>query len=246
MTAPAFDAAAWSALKTDRDGLIPAVIQHADRGQVLMVGYMNREAVEATLTSGKVTFWSRSRQRLWEKGEQSGNHLLVKGIHVDCDRDCLLVLAESMGPTCHTGKASCFFQGLTAGDADVDPPTFARGADSFLQQLLAVIESRKAGHGTTSASGRSYVRELLAKGPEAVGAKITEEADELRRALTNETPMRVVAEAADLVFHTLVGLAARDIGLEPVIAELAKRSGISGIDEKLARGQGKDGQPSSP
>jgi phosphoribosyl-ATP pyrophosphohydrolase/phosphoribosyl-AMP cyclohydrolase len=182
-----------------------------------------------------VTFWSRSRQRLWEKGETSGHTLRLRDLRIDCDGDALLVTAEPAGPTCHTGRPSCFFR-AARGDAlaaDDGPPTDA--PDAVLAKLFAVVLARKAGHGTTQAQGRSYVRELLAHGTVAVEAKLREEADELARAVASESSARVVAEAADLVFHALVALAARDVELRDVTAVLAGRLGTSGIDEKARR-----------
>ncbi len=228
--------ALWSEATPDERGLVTAVVQHADTGQVLMVGMMSREALERTLATGKVTFWSRSRQTLWEKGETSGHTLALASIRIDCDGDALLVTAVPAGPTCHTGKASCFFR-AHEGDAlatDDGPPVDA--PDAVLAKLFAVVLARKAGHGATQAQGRSYVRELLAGGTAKVEAKLREEADELARALASESDARVAAEAADLVFHALVALAARDVDLRAVTAVLASRLGTSGVDEKARRG----------
>jgi phosphoribosyl-ATP pyrophosphohydrolase/phosphoribosyl-AMP cyclohydrolase len=227
--------ALWSEAAPDERGLVTAVVQHAVTGQVLMVGMMSKDALAATLATGRVTFWSRSRQVLWEKGETSGHTLALRSIRIDCDGDALLVTAEPAGPTCHTGKPSCFFRASTPDGlaADEGPP--AEGPDAVLARLFAVVLARKAGRGATQAEGRSYVRELLASGTTKVEAKLREEADELARALASESRERVAAEAADLVFHTLVGLVARDVDLTEVAAVLAGRHGTSGLDEKAAR-----------
>lgn len=227
-----FDAeATWSSLKPDERGLVVCVVQHAHSGQVLMVGYMNADALAATAHSGHVTFFSRSRQTLWEKGESSGNTLELVEVRTDCDRDALLVHALPRGPTCHTGTTSCFFSPvLPEAPGDDGPPGNA------IERVFGVVLERKAGRGATNKEGKSYVRSLLDKGVEAVASKITEEAGELIEAMRNETPQRVISEAADLVFHAMLGLAARDATWAEVTAEFARRFGLSGIDEKDARG----------
>ena len=230
--------ALWSEATPDERGLVTAVVQHAVTGQVLMVGMMNEDALAATLASGRVTFWSRSRQTLWEKGETSGNTLALRDIRIDCDGDALLVTAEPAGPTCHTGKPSCFFRALAPEGLvpDEGPPEGPpAGPDAVLARVFAVVLARKAGRGATQAEGRSYVRDLLASGTTKVEAKLREEADELARALASESRERVAAEAADVVFHMLVALAARDVDLSEVAAVLAGRHGTSGLDEKARR-----------
>ncbi len=226
-----FDAdAVWSSLKSDDRGLVVAVVQHAHSGQVLMVGYMNRDALAATANSGHVTFFSRSRQALWEKGETSGNTLDLVELRTDCDRDALLVQALPHGPTCHTGTTSCFFAPLLPKAEGDDGPH-----GNMLERVFSTILDRKAGRGSTNREGKSYVRSLLDKGVEKIASKITEEAGELIEALRDESPERVASETADLVFHAMVGLASRDVRWSSVAAEFAKRFGVSGIDEKAAR-----------
>ena len=227
-----FDAdAVWSSLKPDERGLVVSVVQHAHSGQVLMVGYMNRDALAATAQSGHVTFFSRSRQMLWEKGESSGNTLELVEVRTDCDRDALLVHAIPRGPTCHTGTTSCFFAPVLPEAPGDDGPH-----GNAVERVFGVILDRKAGRGATNKEGRSYVRSLLDKGVEKIASKVTEEAGELIEAMRNETPDRVVSEAADLVFHAMVGLAARDMTWADVTGEFARRFGLSGIDEKDSRG----------
>ena len=225
--------AMWSQTKPDERGLVSAIIQHAHTHQVLMLGFMNRAAFAATWTERRVTFWSRSRQRLWEKGEDSGNTLDLVDIRVDCDGDALLVQAIPRGPTCHTGTTSCFFRSSSASAASLladDGPPPAPG--SIFERLFAVIVSRKG-----ATAEKSYVRALLTKGPEAVVKKIEEEAGELGQAIAGETDERVASEAADLLFHAFVGLAARDLDLTAVTRVLEGRFGTSGLAEKASRGQ---------
>ncbi|MEM6293391.1 MAG: bifunctional phosphoribosyl-AMP cyclohydrolase/phosphoribosyl-ATP diphosphatase HisIE [Myxococcota bacterium] len=223
--------AVWSTLKTDERGLVVAVVQHAHSGEVLMVGYMNREALGATVDRGHVTFFSRSRQELWEKGETSGNTLDLVELRTDCDRDALLVQALPHGPTCHTGRTSCFYAPLQPAAPDDDGPK-----GNMFERVFAVVLDRKAGRGTTNKDGKSYVRSLLDKGVEKIASKVTEEAGEFNDAMRDEPDANVVSEAADLFFHAMVGLAARDVHLRDVAAIFAKRFGLSGIDEKASRG----------
>jgi phosphoribosyl-AMP cyclohydrolase / phosphoribosyl-ATP pyrophosphohydrolase len=227
----------WSELRPDERGLVVAVVQHAETDQVLMVGYMNEEALAATLERRRVTFFSRSKQRLWEKGEASGNTLHLEEVRVDCDGDALLVRAQPVGPTCHTGTTSCFFRRsddaepsrLHADDGPPPPP------DTMLARVFTTVLERKAGRGATQAQGKSYVRSLLDAGAEKIAAKIREEADELCQAVVGEPIDRVAAETADLFFHALVALAHRDVHVRDVSAIFAKRFGRSGIDEKASR-----------
>jgi phosphoribosyl-ATP pyrophosphohydrolase/phosphoribosyl-AMP cyclohydrolase len=236
--APSLDASAlWAQLRPDAQGLVTAVVQHDRTGQVLMVGHMSAEALAATLARGRVTFWSRSRQELWEKGATSGHTLALCGLRVDCDGDAILVRAEPVGPTCHTGATSCFFRRVEGDDAnalpaDDGPPP---GPDPTLEEVFAVILERQAGRGMTNAEGGSYVRRLLDRGAPKINEKITEEAAELAQAIAGESDERVAAEAADLVFHAMVGLAHRGLHLHDVARVLAARFGRSGIDEKAAR-----------
>jgi phosphoribosyl-AMP cyclohydrolase / phosphoribosyl-ATP pyrophosphohydrolase len=199
-------------LRFDERGLIPAVVQEANTGEVLMVAWMDRVALEATLSTGQSHFWSRSRGTLWRKGETSGHTQHVEGLYVDCDADVLLVQVHQDGVACHTGNRTCFFRALQ-GDGEAVPPS------NMLERLEQTIASRKA-----SPTPGSYVAGLLAKGEAAVCRKIGEEASEvIIAALAGEGDERLVAETADLWFHTLVLLGARGIRLRDVLQELAKR-----------------------
>jgi phosphoribosyl-AMP cyclohydrolase / phosphoribosyl-ATP pyrophosphohydrolase len=225
-------------LKWDDAGLITAVVQDRLTGQVRMVAWMNREALDATLSSGFATFYSRSRRALWRKGETSGHVLRVHEVAVDCDGDTLLVQVDPEGPSCHTGRATCFFRklstaastpALTAAPPELEP-SVADLADPFLLSLEAEIELR-----SRSTAQRSYTRSLLDGGVPKISAKISEEAAELNAALAGETDDRVASEAADVVYHLMVGLRARGVALRRVIEVLAKRAGQSGHAEKASR-----------
>lgn len=196
-------------LKFDDRGLIPAVVQEADTGEVLMVAWMDRAALDATLKTGLTHFWSRSRGKLWQKGETSGHVQHVQGVYADCDDDTLLVQAHQEGVACHTGERTCFFTAVQGG----------RAAANMLERLERVVESRK-----TAPPAGSYVAGLLAKGEAAISRKIGEEASEvITAALGGEGDRRVVEEVADLWFHTIVLLGARGIALRDVLEELARR-----------------------
>ena len=195
----------------DDAGLVPAVVQDATTGRVLMVAYMNAGALATTQQTGLVTFWSRSRQELWQKGETSGNTLALASIAVDCDSDALLVQASPSGPTCHTGTVSCF------GDEQLE-------GFAALEDLWTVIASR-----ADERPDGSYTTSLLAQGPEGPGRKIVEEATEVLLAMKDHErgvahDQRVAEEAADLVYHLLVGLAERGIAPSLVVEELAARA----------------------
>jgi phosphoribosyl-ATP pyrophosphohydrolase/phosphoribosyl-AMP cyclohydrolase len=226
-------------LKWDDAGLITAVVQDRLTGQVRMVAWMDRAALAATLDSGFATFYSRSRRTLWRKGETSGHVLRVHEVAVDCDGDTLLVLVDPEGPSCHTGRATCFFRRLAAG---AGTPVSAPGgetstvvaetelADPFLLSLEAELEKR-----SRSTAQRSYTRSLLDGGVAKISEKISEEAGEFNAALAGESDGRVASEAADVVYHLLVGLRARGVEWRRVIEVLAARAGQSGHAEKASR-----------
>jgi phosphoribosyl-AMP cyclohydrolase / phosphoribosyl-ATP pyrophosphohydrolase len=189
-------------------GLLPAIIQHAQSGAVLMLGYMNREALIETLRRRRVVFFSRSRRRLWEKGETSGHTLRLVGVCADCDRDALLVTALPTGPVCHLGTRTCFGDG---------PPSGAAGL-AFLGELEQVIAQRIAEH-----PQGSYTARLHAQGPRRIAQKVGEEGLEVALAAAAESDERVVSESADLLYHLLLLLQSRDLRLEQVAAELESR-----------------------
>ena len=210
----------------DDRGLVAAVVQDADTGAVLMVAWMNAEAWTLTRASGEVHFYSRSRGALWKKGETSGNVLRVSELRVDCDNDAVLVKARPAGPTCHTGATACFFHG-EAGDDDGAP------AIHVLDRLAGVIDARKQ-----ATAAKSYTRSLFDGGIAKILGKIAEEHGELAAELAADASPRekIVHETADLLFHVMVGLAARDVPAAEVWRELGRRFGVSGHDEKASRG----------
>ena len=214
-------------LKFNEQGLIPAIAQDRFDGQVRMVAWMNQEALEHTLATGSATFFSRSRGKLWVKGESSGNVLRVHSITADCDADTLLLLVEPAGPSCHTGRPSCFFQTVSAGGALTEVPF---EATPFLAELERTLRERQA-----SSAEKSYTRSLLDGGVAKINGKITEEAGELVQALAGESDERVLSEAGDLLFHLLVGLRARGLDFGQVVQKLATRAHQSGHAEKANR-----------
>jgi phosphoribosyl-ATP pyrophosphohydrolase/phosphoribosyl-AMP cyclohydrolase len=207
-------------LRFDADGLIPAVVQEARTGELLMVAWMNAEALERTLATRLTHFWSRSRRTLWQKGETSGHRQHVEAVYADCDRDTLLVLAHQEGVACHTGSRTCFFERLDHPAAAPAPglPSAPEAGSGVLDTVDRVIQSRRA----VPREG-SYVSGLLAGGEPRIAQKVGEEAAEVVVAALSEGPERLVAEVADLWFHTLVLLGARDLSARHVLAELQRR-----------------------
>ena len=224
-----------AALRYDDRGLAPAVVQDARDGTVLMLGYMNAEALARTMESGDVHFWSRSRGALWLKGETSGNYLRLVEIRLDCDGDALLIRALPEGPTCHTGERSCFSRRLpatvvhpepiaavlaeTEPGLSLDVPAGMAMATA-LDRLWATIEARRR-----APEPGSYTNHLLDAGVDRIGRKIGEEAAETIIAAKNESRLELGREVADLFYHALVLLAARGVSLQDVYAELDARHG---------------------
>lgn len=210
-------------LQFDALGLIPAIIQDWRDGSVLMLGYMNQDALSKTLATKSVHFWSRSRKKLWEKGESSGHFLRVKDLFVDCDRDTVLVKAEPVGPTCHTGERACFFTRINAEAPTFEGKTRA-AAGGILERIYDTIAERK-----TVRQPESYVSKLLDGGVDRILKKIAEEAGEVILAAKNGKREEIIYEVADLFFHTLLVLGYHDITLDEVYQELALRFGKSGL-----------------
>lgn len=190
------------------DGLVPAIVQDADTGAVLMMAYMNREALEQTIARRRAVFYSRSKQRLWEKGETTGHTLDVVDIALDCDADTLLVTARPRGPACHNGTLTCF------GDQSRTAAT----SIAFLGKLEAVVAQR-----ATEKPDASYTAKLLSRGINKVAQKVGEEGVETALAGVNEPDQKVIEESADLLFHLLVLLRARGLPLSQVVQELERR-----------------------
>ena len=194
----------YNNIKWDDRGLIPAVIQDNTTSSVLMVGYMNKDSLKITIESGEVTFFSRSKNRLWTKGEESGNKLMLCDIGLDCDKDTLLVKAIPLGPTCHTGTTSCFDDKFLCTD--------------MIKNLEGIIDERAA-----SANTDSYIVSLFNKGVKEIAKKVNEEAGETAiSAVSNDG--RIIEEAADLVFHLLVLLRSQNKTMKDVTDKLYERS----------------------
>lgn len=207
-------------------GLLPAIAQSAMTGEIRMVAYANAEALSETLATGKAHFWSRSRGRLWCKGEESGNHLEIERVVTDCDADVLLYLVRPRGPSCHTGAETCLFQRLDEAEAEVA----STQGFPLLPRLEAHLRDR-----AMATDGTSYTRKLIEAGPGKIAEKVREEGGELAEALCHEEDTRVVSEAADVMYHLLVGLQARGLGFAAVAEELNRRFGTSGLLEKASR-----------
>ncbi len=239
-----------SVLKLDAQGLVPVIAQDIESGSVRMFAWANREALELTASTGFAHFWSRSRGAMWKKGETSGHTLAVRELRIDCDGDVVLYRVEPEGPSCHTGATSCFYRAagglhaasdgglradapVTTDDGPPDPPAV------IVSRVAAIIARRKRDRPT-----KSYVVSLLDAGFDKVNAKILEEARELAEALPEGDPRHTAHEAADLLFHMLVGLEAAGVPVDAVFAELRRRFGTSGIDEKASRAGGAGGSTS--
>jgi phosphoribosyl-ATP pyrophosphohydrolase/phosphoribosyl-AMP cyclohydrolase len=186
------------------DGLVPAIIQDAVTGKVLMLGYMNREALEKTMAESKVTFFSRSRNRLWTKGEESGNFLIVKDLKVDCDQDTILIKADPVGPVCHTGADTCWDEQNISND--------------FLATLESIIADRK-----NNPTDKSYTASLFARGINKIAQKVGEEAVEVVIEAKDNNDELFLSESADLLFHYLILLQAKGFQLSDVISVLKQR-----------------------
>ena len=194
-------------------GLLPAIVQHARTGRVLMLGYMNDAALRQTLSGGRVVFYSRSRETLWTKGETSGNHLNVVDVSTDCDCDALLVLADPIGPTCHKGTESCFANAM---------PSDAQRL-GFLALLENIIANRIADQPESS-----YTAKLFAKGTGRIAQKVGEEGVETALAAVSRDDEGLVSECADLLFHLMVLLKSRELTLERIVEELKARHASKG------------------
>jgi len=209
-------------------GLIPAVIQDAETNEVLMLGYMNEEALELTQKTGFVHYFSRSKQRIWKKGESSGHTQEVKELLIDCDNDTFLIKVIQNGVACHTGRKSCFFTNLEKGEVisevEVEPEY------NFIDKLYHTLLERKSAD-----KNSSYVASLYHKGENSILKKVVEEAGELCFAVKDDDKDEIIYEAADLLFHSMVALAYKNIHPEAILNELKRREGVSGIEEKNSR-----------
>ena len=213
-----------SELQFGDQGLLPVIVQDVVTGQVLMLAYMNREALEKTLETGSAHYWSRSRSKLWHKGESSGHIQHVRDIRYDCDADSLLLLVEQEGVACHTGERSCFFRRLSGSPDKAESPV----AEVLLHNLYEVILERRQ-----RPPQESYVASLMARGQDQVVKKVVEEAAEVALASKNGRSEEILYEMADLWFHSLVALAWHRLPPQGVLQELRHRFGKSGLRPQL-------------
>lgn len=217
-------------IKFDRRGLVPAIIQDHRTFTVLMMAYMNEEALRATIKTGLTHFWSRSRRGLWQKGETSGHIQMVKKILYDCDADTLLVLVEQVEGACHTGNRSCFYRGLyeREGTFTMDKAPLS----GILKEVYDIIIERR-----DNPTESSYVSSLYSSGVDKILKKISEEAGELIISSKNNNRDEIIYEAADLWFHTLVLLGYHGLTPQDVYKELEGRFGVSGLEKKKREGK---------
>ena len=213
----------------NKNPIIPAIAQDSETNEVLMLAYMNEEAYNLTLQTGYAHYFSRSRQRLWKKGETSGHTQKVVDLLIDCDGDTVLMKIEQNGVACHTGRKSCFFTSVTQNKTVSKPQKDASAIYGAVDTLYHTILDRK-----NSSGAKSWTKKLL-DDKELLLSKIKEEADELAVAIDEESDEQVIYEAADLLYHSLVGLGYRDISPDRVKQEIARRFGVSGIEEKESR-----------
>lgn len=213
-------------LRFDAKGLVPAIVQDHLTGQIRMFAYATEAAVRMTLETGRATFWSRSRSELWQKSRISGHELPVVRVLADCSGAALIYSSDPRTPSCNSGAPSCFFQAVD-GDRLVQATDQAQ---SVFAALETILESRKK-----STGGESYTKGLYDSGAAGIGAKISQEAGELARALESGNEEHIVAEAAETLYHVLVGLRSRSITLRRVLSELARRVG-RGHPDRESRG----------
>ena len=204
-------------IRWNEAGLVPAVVQDAVSGRVLMLAWMNEEALSRTIESGRVHFWSRSRRTLWKKGETSGNELHLRSLTADCDGDVLLVQADPTGPACHTGRTSCFFEPVTEG-GEAPEPAPAPELGPALSALARIVRERAA-----SRPEGSYTAVLLKAGTPRIAQKVGEEAVEVSLAAVSGSAGEVVNESVDLLYHLLVLLEDLGIDGQEVAAEITRR-----------------------
>jgi len=207
-------------IRWDDKGLVPVIVQDASNNQVLMLAYMNEEALKTTLATGRMHFFSRSRQKLWMKGETSGNVQLVRDIKIDCDGDTLLVLVDQTGVACHTGNRTCFYNDIKISASNVKISLNDKGSteDSILQKVFDVINDRKL-----NPKAGSYTCSLFERGIDVILKKVGEESSEVIIAAKNNNKDEVIYEACDLLYHLLVLLSEMDISLDDIYCQLNER-----------------------
>ena len=203
-------------LKFDASGLIPAVVQNIETNEVLMVAYMNADTIKQTLETGRATFWSRSRQEVWVKGDTSGNYMYVKEVRVDCDCDCLVVLVNPAGPACHTGNRSCFFRKIEDGKLVEDAKEQTK-TDVFAREQAVVMDRKE------HPEEGSYTNYLFDKGEDKILKKVGEECTEIVIAAKNPDKEEIKYEISDFLYHMMVLMVEKGVSWEEITRELAKR-----------------------
>lgn len=203
-------------MKYDEKGLIPAVVQNKETGEVLMVAYMNEETVNMTVQTGRATFWSRSRNEIWVKGDTSGNYMFVDEIRLDCDEDCLLLLVTPAGPACHTGNRSCFFRRLENGEL-VEDTEISKPSDIVMREQAVIIDRKN------HPESGSYTNYLFDKGEDKILKKVGEEAAEVVIAGKNRSKEEIKYEVADLMYHLTVMLVDNDMTWSDIYEEMENR-----------------------
>lgn len=212
------------------NGLLPVITQDATSNEVLMMAYMDKEALELTLSTNQAHYFSRSKQRIWKKGESSGHIQTVKQVLIDCDNDTLLLKVQQEGVACHTGRKSCFFTDLQTSNEVHDVEVDTSHAYGVIETLYQTIQSRK-----NDDPSKSYTAKLLSGKENSMLKKIVEEAGEFTFAVKDNDKEEMIYEGADLMYHCLVALASKNISPDQIKQELARRFGLSGIDEKNSR-----------
>ena len=214
----------------EKSELLPVIVQDFSNGEVLMMAYMNRHALELSLTTKIAHYFSRSKQRIWKKGESSGHTQLIHSFNIDCDNDTLLIKVTQEGVACHTGRRSCFFTELESGEANSEVQVSSESMYGVIDTLYHTIQERKNADPKTS-----WTAKLLSKGDNTILKKVIEEAGEFSFAYKDNDEKEMVYEAADLTYHMLVALAAKNISPDRIEQELARRFDMSGIAEKNSR-----------
>ena len=215
----------------DKNPLIPVIVQDIDTNEVLMLAYMNKEAYEKTLSTGFAHYYSRSREKLWKKGETSGNVQEVKEMLLDCDSDTILLKVKQKGPACHTGRYSCFYKDIKEGKTTLEPIKSPQEMyENIIDSLYHIIQEKKEADPNIS-----WTAKLFSKGENSILKKVIEEAGEFCFAIKDDKKDEIIYECADLVYHSLVALAYKNISPELIRQELKRRFGKSGIEEKKSR-----------
>ncbi len=223
-------------LKFDDRGLIVAIVQDFENVDVLMQAYMDKEALKRTIETGYAHYYSRSRQKLWLKGEESGHLQKVREVYIDCDGDSILLKVDQTGPACHTGRRSCFYRKVEDGELETVLPVMVQPDEAYLPRFLLELYNTILDRKENADPKESYVKSLMVRGREKIHKKIFEEAYEFSRASDlEEGREKITNEAADLLFHWLVALGYEDISPIDVLRVLKEREGVSGLEEKRRR-----------